>query len=64
MTPEIALLIGQALLKYGPYVARGLTEIFYKQSPSMNDWVKVFDLAEKPYEAYVSGQQVPKSTSI
>lgn len=52
MTAEIALLIGQALIKYGPAVARELRDIFAKQEISSADWDKVFSTAEKSYEEY------------
>jgi hypothetical protein len=54
MNTEIALLIGQALVKYGPTMARALAALFMKDEPTLEDWEKVFALAEKPYEAYTA----------
>lgn len=54
MNTEVALLIGQALVKYGPTVARALAALFLKDEPTLDDWENVFALAEKPYEAYVA----------
>ena len=48
-----ALLIAEALLKYGPGLARGLAELFAKPAPTLEDWEKVFALADKRYEDYV-----------
>ena len=48
-----AILIAQALLKYGPAVARGIAELFEKPNPTLADWEKVFVLAEKSYDDYV-----------
>jgi hypothetical protein len=53
MTPQIALLIGQALIEYGPTVARALRDLFAKTEITQADWDKVFDLCEKSYEDYV-----------
>jgi len=47
------LLIAEALLKYGPGLARGLADLFSKPAPTLEDWEKVFALAEKPYSDYV-----------
>lgn len=48
-----ALLIAEALIKYGPTLARGLAELFAKPAPTLEDWEKVFKLAEKSYDDYV-----------
>ena len=53
MNAEMALLIAQLLLKYGPDVARGVSDIFKKDAPTAEDWEKVFKMAEKSYEEYV-----------
>ena len=49
----IAPLILEALVKYGPAVARAITELFKKETITADDWNKVFDLAEKSYEDYI-----------
>ncbi len=54
MTPEIAILIAQMLVKYGPAVAREVKLLLQKKDPTLEDWEKVFALAEKPYEAYIA----------
>ena len=53
MNPTIAVLILEAFVKYGPTVARAITDIFKKEVITSDDWNKVFDLAEKPYESYI-----------
>ena len=52
-----ALLIAQALIKYGPAAARAIAALFKKDEPTMEDWEKVFAIAEKSYDDYVK----PKS---
>ena len=47
-----ALIIAEALLKFGPALARGLMELFAKPEPTAADWEKIFQLAEKSYEEY------------
>lgn len=61
MTPELALLIGQILLKYGPTVAQATVEIFQKPAPTPEDWTKVFALARKSYDDYVRPPANPVS---
>jgi hypothetical protein len=53
MNATIAALILEALVKFGPPVARAITELFSKEVITKEDWAKVFDLAEKPYESYL-----------
>lgn len=53
MEAQLALIIAEALVKYGPTVARAIAEIFEKKTPTLQDWEKVFALAEKSYEDYV-----------
>ena len=53
MTPAVAGLILQALVTYGPTVARTINDIFKKTEITPADWDKVFDLAEKSYADYV-----------
>lgn len=52
MTPAIAALILQALITYGPTVARSLNELFKKETITPEDWDKIFVLIEKSYEDY------------
>ena len=42
MTPEIGLLIGQALLKYGPEIATAIAGIFQKKTHTIEDWNAIF----------------------
>ena len=53
MNPTTVFIV-QALLKYGPALASALVEIFQKETPTREDWDKVFALAEKSYEDYVT----------
>ena len=53
MTPDIAILIGQALIKYGPSLARELMLLFSKKEITNEDWNKIFELSEKSYNDYV-----------
>jgi hypothetical protein len=53
LSPEIILLIGNILLKYGPAVARQIKALFEKDDPTVEDWEAVFALAEKSYDDYV-----------
>lgn len=52
MDPATVAVIASALVKYGPAVARGIAEIFNKEAPTLEDWNKVFDMAERSYESY------------
>lgn len=51
MTPEIAFLILQYGLKYGPDVAIAISQLFQKKDIKHDDIVAVFSNL-KPYEAY------------
>ncbi len=53
MTPALSALILEALIKFGPSVARAITDIFRKETITAADWDKVFALAEKSYESYI-----------
>jgi hypothetical protein len=53
MEIQLAILITQALLRYGPALARELALLFSKKEITLEDWDKVFALAEKPYDSYV-----------
>lgn len=50
----ITQFIIEALIKYGPGLARELVAIFQKQDPTPADWDKVFLAAEKSYEDYIN----------
>ena len=52
MNSEAAIIIGMALVKYGPMLAKSLYEIFSTKEPSKEQWDAVFALAEKSYEDY------------
>jgi len=49
----LALIIAEALVKYGPTLALALVDLFQKQEITRDDWLKIFALAEKSYEDYV-----------
>jgi len=57
MDPTTVAIIASALVKYGPAVARGIAEIFNKDAPTLEDWNKVFALAERSYESYTAPTQ-------
>jgi hypothetical protein len=54
MNAQIAVLVLEALVKFGPAAARAITDLFRKDTISSDDWNKVFDLAEKSYESYIA----------
>jgi|GEM_PF-2663955 len=49
---ETTLLIAQLLLKYGPGVAAVVAALFEKKEVTLEDWQKVFAMAEKSYDDY------------
>lgn len=53
MTPQMILLIAQALLQYGPGAAKALHDIFSTANPTQAQWDALFAIA-KPYSYYVS----------
>lgn len=54
MNPQLVILIAEALIKYGPDVARGLRDIFAKDVVTNEDWDAVFaKAAAKSYDDYV-----------
>ena len=53
MKLEVAILIAQALLKYGPVLARELVLLFSKETFTLEDWETVFKVSTKSYEDYV-----------
>lgn len=60
MTPQLGILIFQALLTYGPDAARELRNLFSKQTIDPADWDKVFLLAKtKRYEDYTHEKEEP-----
>lgn len=46
---EIALLVGQLLLRFGPDLAKEFVLLTQKNNPTPEDWQKVFDLAKEPW---------------
>lgn len=50
------LLIAEALIKYGPALAKALIAIFKKDNPTEADWNALFAVAEKSYDDYVAGK--------
>jgi hypothetical protein len=55
MPAEATVLIITALLKYGPSLAREIHALFTVESPTKEQWEKVFITAEKSYDDYVRG---------
>lgn len=53
MSVDMIIVIAQALVKYGPAVARSIRDIFTKANPTIEDWEAVFALSEKSYDDYV-----------
>ena len=53
METQLAILILQSLLQYGPAFAREITALFSKETITTADWDKVFSMAEKNYADYV-----------
>lgn len=60
---QIAFLIGQLLLKYGPDVAEATRKIFKNLNPDVDigEWADAFSKAKIPYSAFVDpgGLNVP-----
>ena len=54
MNPALIELLIQVLIKYGPAVAQGLSEILHKKDPTREDWNEVFALAATPYGEYIN----------
>lgn len=40
---EIALVIGQLLLKYGPDLAEKYAALYHSKDPTLNDWIALFN---------------------
>ena len=49
-----AMIIAQFAIQYGIPAAQKLIALFAKEAPSNDDWLQVWALCEKPYEAYVA----------
>lgn len=58
MTPAIATLILQALITYGPTVAREINLLFAKAEITPADWEKIFLLIDKSYDDYTKPKVV------
>ena len=54
MTAEIAILIAQILLKYGPQTAAAIKSIFTNPNPTDADWDAIFVIAAKEYSSYTT----------
>ena len=53
---QTTIFIIEALLKYGPGLARQLVKIFSRQTdPTLDEWEALFVAADKPYADYISG---------
>lgn len=59
MTPEMALVIAQLLLKYGPPTALAIAELFQKKEHSLEDWQKIFGQV-RTYEQIVADPSQPQ----
>jgi hypothetical protein len=54
MDPLTITLIIQAMLRFGPAVARELVALFSKKEITQADWDSIFAKAEKPYDSYMN----------
>lgn len=61
MDPATISLIAGILLKYGPGVAQSVVELFHKPEVTREDWMAVFELAEKSYDEYVNPKPVQEA---
>lgn len=50
---DIAIIIGTALIKYGPDIAKEIATILHKDAPTLDDWNAVFAKV-KTYDDYVA----------
>lgn len=57
MSSQLSLLLLEAALKWGPGLARDISNLFSKEVITKADWDALFDKMEKSYEEYVA----PKS---
>lgn len=53
MDPQLAIIIAQLLLRYGPGVAEAFVTIFHKQEVTLEDWTALLAKV-KTYDQYVS----------
>jgi hypothetical protein len=58
--PQLSLFILEALLKYGPTVAREIVALFQKNPPTISDWEQIFAACEKSYDDYVKPTEPTK----
>mgnify|MGYP001608700759 CR=1 FL=1 len=64
MSPT-ALLIVQALLTYGPTLARELQSLFAQQrDPTQEEWDKLFALYDKSYADYIAAATARRMASL
>lgn len=59
-----AEIIAMALVKYGPTLARELVNLFQVENPSIDDWNKLFALADKSYDDYVKPVETSSGTPV
>jgi hypothetical protein len=60
-----AAIIIQALLTYGPDVAKAIQAIFANNNPTQADWDNLFNLAEKPHQwTFVTAPVVPPPAQV
>lgn len=52
---DIAIIIGTALIKYGPDIAKEIAAILHKDAPTLADWEAVFSKV-KSYDDYVAAK--------
>ena len=48
MNTQLALVIGQLILQYGPEFVQALIKIFNNNAPTQTDWDNAFALAKNP----------------
>lgn len=53
MNPTTTELIIQALLRYGPDVAKAIYALFTNPAPTQADWDALWVIAQKSYDSYV-----------
>ena len=52
---QTTLFIIEALLRYGPGLARELVKIFSRQTdPTLEEWEQIFVIAQKSYDEYIA----------
>lgn len=50
---QLAILIAQILLKFGPAVAQQFQILFSKnEAPTQDEWNKIWEITQKPWQDY------------